>query len=78
MCHGRDLNKKINNIHERALRKVYQDKNISFETLWKRDKSPSTYIKSLPYLANDLAKVKNSLSLEIMKEIFVFQENETT
>ena len=78
MCHGRDLNKKINNIHERALRKVYQDKNTSFETLLKRDKSPSTYIKSLYYLANDLAKVKNSLSLEIMKEIFVFQENETT
>ena len=78
MYHGRDLNKKINNIHERALRKVYQDKSTSFEIFLKRDKSPSTCIKNLHWLANNLAKVKNSLSLEIMKEIFVFQENETT
>ena len=27
MCHGRGLNNKINNIHQRALRIVYQDKN---------------------------------------------------
>ena len=32
---------------------------------------------NLQYLANELFRVKNELSLEIMKEIFVFQENET-
>ena len=30
MCHGRGLNNKINNLHERALRTVYQDKKIQF------------------------------------------------
>ena len=38
MCHGRDLNNKINNLHERALRTVYQDKKSSVETLLKHDK----------------------------------------
>ena len=71
------LNNKINNIHKRALRKVYQNKNYSFETLLKRDKSTSIYVKNLQYLATELFKVNNDLSPEIMKEIFVFQENET-
>ena len=77
MCHGRGLNNKINNIHERALRIVYQDKKSSFETLLKRDKSTSIHVKNLQHLATELFKVKNDLSPEIMKEIFVFQENET-
>ena len=34
-------------------------------------------MKNLQYFATELFKVKNDLSLEIMKEIFVFQENET-
>ena len=77
MCHGRGLNNKINNIHERALRIVYQDKKSSFETLLKRDKSTSIHVKNLQHLATELFKVKNDLSPEIMKEIFAFQENET-
>ena len=34
-------------------------------------------MKNLQYLATDLFKLNNVLSPEIMKEIFVFQENET-
>ena len=74
MCHGRDLNNKINNLHERALRIVYQDKKSSFETLLKRDKSVSSHIKNLQYLATEIFKVKNDLCPEIMKEIFIFHE----
>ena len=77
MCHGRGLNNKINNIHERALRIVYQGKKSSFETLLKRDKSTSVHMKDLQHLVTELFKVKNDLSPEIMKEIFVCQENET-
>ena len=75
MCHGRVLNNKINNIHERALRIVYQDKKSSFETLLKRDKSTSIHVKNFQHLPTELFKVKNDLSPEIMKEIFVFLEN---
>ena len=77
MCHRRGLNNKINNIHERALRIFYQDKKSSFETLLKRDKSTSIHVKNLKHLATELFKVKNDLFPEIMKEVFVFQENET-
>ena len=52
MCHGRGLNNKINNLHERALRTVYQDKKSSFETFLKHNKSVSIHIKKLQYLAS--------------------------
>ena len=77
MCHGRGLNNKINNIYERALRIVYQDKKSSFETLLKCDKSMSIHVKNLQHLATELFKIKNDRSPDIMKEIFVFQKNET-
>ena len=77
MCHGRGLNNKINNLHERALRTVYQDKKSSFETLLKHDKSVSIHIKNLQYLTTEIFKVKNGLCPEIMKEILIFHENPT-
>ena len=78
MCDGTGFNNEINSIHESALRITYQNKNASFGTLLKRDKSTSIHMKNLHYLATELFKVKNSLSPEIIKEIFVFQENETS
>ena len=61
MCHDRGLNNRINNLHERALRTVYQDKKSSFETLLKHDKSASIHTKNLQYLATETFKVKNDL-----------------
>ena len=37
MCHGRSLNNKVNHIHERALRIVYQDFLSSFSALRVKD-----------------------------------------
>ena len=76
MCHSRGLNNKINNIHKRALRIVYQDKKSNLQDLLQKDKSVSIHMKSLQYLATEIYKVKNCLSPEIMKEVFIFQENE--
>ena len=76
MCHSRGLNNRINNLHERALRIVYQDKKSDFETLLKNDKSVTIHVRNLHYLVTEVYKVKNNISLEIMKEIFHFQENE--
>ena len=75
MCFGRCLNNKINNIHERALRIVYQDKKFSFETLLKCDEYVSIHMKNPTYLVAEVVQVKNGHSPEITKEIFVFQEN---
>ena len=77
MCHGRDLNNKVNNLHERALRTVYGEKKSSFKTLLKHEKSVSIHIKHLQYLATEIFKVKNDFCPEIMKEIFIFHENPT-
>ena len=54
------LNNKINHIHERALRLVYQDYSSTFEELLVKDKS----------LAIEMYKVKNDLSPPFMKDIF--------
>ena len=51
--------------------------NDCFAVLLKRDKSTSIHMKNLQYLPAELFKLKNGLSLEIMKEVFVSQENET-
>ena len=76
MCHSRGLNNKINNIHKRALKIVYQDKKSNLQVLLQKDNSVSIHMKNVQYLATEIYKVKNSLSPEIMKEIFIFQENE--
>ena len=76
MCHSRGFNNKINNIHRRALKMVYQDKKSNLQVLLQKDNSVSIHMKNLQYLATEIYKVKSSLSPEIMKEIFIFQENE--
>ena len=76
MCHSRGLNNRINNLHKRALRIVYQDKKTDFETLLKNDKSVTIHVRDLHYLVTEIYKVKNSISPEIMRDIFHFQENE--
>ena len=66
MCHSRGLNNRMNNLHERALRIVYQDKKSDFETLLKNDKSVTIHVRNLHYLVTEVYKVKNNISPEIM------------
>ena len=40
---GRRTNARINNIHERALRTVYNDEKSLFKELLRRDKSETIY-----------------------------------
>ena len=72
MCHSRGLNKRISKLHERAFRIVYQENKSDFETLT-NDKSVSIHVRKLHYLVTEIYKVKNNISLEIMRD---FQENE--
>ena len=78
MCHSRGLNNRINNLHERALRIVYQDKKSDFETLLKNDKSVTIHVRNLYYLVTEVCKVKNNISPEIMKDIFHFPKNQNS
>ena len=76
MCHSRGLNNNINHIHKRALRIVYKDKKSNLQDLLQKGKSVSIHMKNLKYLTTEIYKVKNCHATEILKEVFIFQENE--
>ena len=70
MNHNRTLNNRINRLHERALRIVYNDYISPFKTLLDEDKSVTIHQRNFQALAIEMYKVKNSLSPEIMNEVF--------
>jgi len=51
MFHGRVANNKINRLHERALRLVYNDYNSSFDDLLDKDKSVMVHHANIKLLA---------------------------
>ena len=55
---------------------MYQDKKSNLRDLLQNDKSVSIHMKNLQYLATEIYKVKNCISPEIMKEVFILQKNE--
>ena len=62
MCHSRANNSKINRLHERCLRIINFDKQISFETLLEKDGSVAIHNQNLQILAAEMFKIKNDLS----------------
>ena len=66
MFHSRKLNSRVNKLHERALRIVYQDYASSFTELLEKDNSTTIHNRNIQLLAT---KVKNGLSLPFMNEI---------
>ena len=73
--HSRKLNHRINSIHERALRLVYNDYCSSFQTLLVKDNSVSIHIRNIQALALELFKVSKGISTEIMGLIFPLRES---
>ena len=70
MCHSRDLNQKINKLHERALRVVYKNSDLTFEGLLEKDKSFTIHERNLQRLATEMYKVKHNLSPKPIQAIF--------
>ena len=66
----RSSNTRIDHLHERALRIVYNDNESTFEDLLKKDNSVSIHHKNIQLLGIELYKVKNNLSTHLMFEIF--------
>ena len=67
MFHSRTLNSRINKIHERALRIVYNDDQSSFNGLL-------IYQRNIQALAIEMSKVINGMSPEIMNKVFPLKE----
>ena len=74
MFHSRKLNHRINNIHKRALRVIYQGWRSTFLQLLRKDNFVTIHQQNLQVLATEIFKEKNDLSPEIMKEVFELKE----
>ena len=74
MCCNRYLNPKINWLHERCLRIVYNDKKTIFNELLVKDGSVSIHHKNLRKLADEMFKASGGLSPETVSELFQFRE----
>ena len=73
MFHSRRMERRINKIHERALRLIYlSDSKLTFKELLDKNKTVSIHQKSLQVLATEIFKVKVNVSPEILKELFSF------
>ena len=65
MFNKRSLNNKINRLHERCLRIIYNDKHSNFEELLNKDNSVSIHHNNVHALDIEMYKVANSMSPEI-------------
>ena len=74
MCCNRSLNTKINQLHERCLWIVYNDKESNFNELLVKDCSVSIHHQNLQKLAVKIFKVSRGLSPEIVNKLFQFRE----
>ena len=70
MFHGRQINDKINKLHERALRIVYNDTITSFEELLVKDKTFTIHHQNIHSLAIKIYKAMNNLPGGNLSEFF--------
>ena len=75
MFHSKKLNDKINRMHEKCLRIVYNDNILLFEELLEIDNSVSVHQRNIQILATELYKIVNGLSPDIMKDFFPLNNN---
>ena len=70
MFHSRTINAKINSLHYRAWRIVYQDEISTFKELLKKDGSITIHHQNLHLLAIEMFNVVNGLAPLFMANIF--------
>ena len=78
MCHNRGINNKINELHYRALRMVYNDNSSTFAKLLEKDGSYTIHQRNIQYLATEMYKILNNLAPFFLNSIFAKNKNLTT
>ena len=73
LCHSRSLNTRINKIHQRALRIVFNDNVSSFDELINRSGSVTVH-RNLQFLATEIYKALHNLSSVLMSELFQLKD----
>ena len=74
MFHSRQLNNRINEMHERALKLLYRVNKLTFNDLLELDNSVTIHQRKLQILAREKCKTENSLAPEIMTEVSEIKE----
>ena len=70
MFYSRKINTKINNLHFRALRMIYQDEISSFDELLKKDSSVTIHHRNLQFLVTEMFKVVKDIAPVLMEQVF--------
>ena len=68
---SRSMNKRINRLHERALRIVYNDYVNSFESLLVKDGSVSIHNRNIQRVALEMYKIRNGLAPDFICDLFL-------
>ena len=75
MFHSRRTNNKINRLHERALRIVYDDDVSTFDQLLAMDKSFCIHHQNIQRLLIEIYKALHDISGNSLKELLVKRES---
>ena len=75
MNHNKAINNKINNLHERALRLIYNDHCSNFQELLQKDNAMTIHQKNIQALAVLMYKVANNIAPTVVSELFSFSNN---
>ena len=67
---SRKINNKINSLHKRALRLIYEDTTSTFEELLEQDGSFSVHHTNIQTLAIEMYKVYHGISVKIFSKFF--------
>ena len=75
---SRKSNRKINQVHERALRIAYNDYCTDFHDLLKNTNSETKHVRNVKKVAVEMFKIQNNMSKYLLSENFVRREFENT
>ena len=76
MRHSRTVDSKINKLHERCLRIIYNNKKSSFKELLETDKAVPIHIKNLQVLTTEMFKVYRNIFPPIVIQLFQSRNND--
>ena len=74
MFNSRQLNTKINALHERSLWVLYDDHDLSFSELLEKNDSVCAHHKNLQKLATEMYACKSNIAPPFMNEIFLYRD----
>ena len=75
MFHSRKLNNRINKIHERSRRIVYDDSKSTFRELLNKDNSFTIHERNIQTLVIELYKVVNGISPQLISQVFPLKKS---